>query len=141
MCCSKKRGVPRTSNGGLSYGNSANNTTDDVSDMFAGMTYCQAAASATVVEKSTEEVWLGDSGATSHITNYSYAMKNKKSCDVKVTVSTGEMTTAKFMGDIDMLSGNGEKFRLENVLYIPSVQKNLFSTCRFYKQGRYDVRR
>jgi len=46
--------------------------------MFEGMTYCEAASSATVVEKSTKEVWLGDSGATSHITNNSYAMKNKK---------------------------------------------------------------
>ena len=50
-------------------------------------------------------------------------MKNKKSCDVKVTFSTGNITPAKFMGDIDMLSGSGEKFRLENILYVPSVQK------------------
>ena len=56
VCFSKKRGVPRTSNGGSSYDNSADNTTDDVSDMFCRMTYCQVAASATVVEKSTEEV-------------------------------------------------------------------------------------
>ena len=45
------------------------------------------------------------------------------------------MTTAKYMRDIDMLSGSGEKFRLENVLYVPSVQKNLFSTCRFTNKG------
>ena len=114
--------MPRTSNGGSSNGNSVNNNTDDVSDMFAVMTYCQIAVNATVVEKSTEEVWLEDRGATSHITNNSYAMKNKKSCDVKVTVSTGEMTTAKSMGDIDMISGSGEKFRLEIVFYVPSVQ-------------------
>jgi len=50
-------------------------------------------------------------------------MKNKKSCDVKVTFSTGNITPAKFMGDIDMLSGSGEKFRLENILYVSSVQK------------------
>ena len=53
QCFRKKRVVPRTSNSGSNYGNSVNNTTDDVSDMFAGMTYCQVAASATVVEKST----------------------------------------------------------------------------------------
>ena len=62
-------------------------------------------------------------------------MNNKKSIDVKVTVSTSEMTTAKYMGDIDMISGSGEKFRLDNVLYVRSVQKNRLSTNRFTKKG------
>ena len=102
--------------------------------MFAGMAYCEFAANASVVDNSTEEVRLGDSGVTSHITNNIYGLNNNKSCDVKVIVSTGEMTTEKFIGDIDMLSGSGEKFRLENVLYVPSVQKNL-STNRLTNKG------
>ena len=77
-CYLNNHGKPRIDSGGSSNGNSANNTTDDVADMFARITYCQVAASATVVENRTEELWLGDSGATSHITNNSYAMKNKK---------------------------------------------------------------
>ena len=96
--------------------------------MFAGMTYCEVAANANVVENSTGVVWLGDSGATSHITNNRYGMKNKKSCDIKVAVSTGEMTTAKFMGNINMFPGSVDKFRLKNILYVQSVQKNLFFT-------------
>ena len=58
-------------------------------------------------------------------------MKNTKECKVQVTVSTGETTLATLKGDIDMVSENGEKFRLKDVLYVPSVHRNLLSTNKF----------
>ena len=90
--------------------------------MFAGMTICQEIVENMETKVSdVREIWLGDSGASSHITNSKFGMKNTKECKVQVTVSTGETTLATLKGDIDMVSENGEKFRLKDVLYVPSL--------------------
>ena len=139
-CYAKKRGEPRSNqNGGNNYGgtsanNVQNNTTDSVDNMFAGMTYCQFISEANTVEP-TADSWLGDSGATSHITNNSDGMTNKKKCNVRVTVSTGEVTIAKIVGDLKLESKSGEKVKLLNVLYVPSLKRNLLSTNKFTDQG------
>jgi len=83
-CFNKKRGklrIPSNSSGGNNDGTSANdvqNYTDSVSDMFAGMTHCQAAKNGNAVEKSMNNNCLGDSGTTLHITNDSKGMTNKR---------------------------------------------------------------
>ncbi len=67
----KKRGDPKVSGGNSNGGSNANNTSstaDSVGDMFAGMTYYQAVVEGKTAAR-TEDVWLGDSGDTSHITN------------------------------------------------------------------------
>ena len=139
-CFAKRRGEPRTNtNGGNNYGGSSannvqNSTTDSVDDMFAGMTYCQFISETNTVEPTTDS-WLGDSGATSHITNNSDGMTNKKECSVRVTVSTGEVTIAKLVGDLKLESKSGEKVKLLNVLYVPSLKRNLLSTNRFTDRG------
>ena len=37
--------------------------------------------------------------------------------------------------EIEMISEKGEKFKLLNVLYLPSVKRNLLSTNRFTQKG------
>ena len=104
--------------------------------MFAGMTFCQEIIENIEPKDSdVREMWLRDSGASSHITNSTYGMKNKQKCKVQVTVSTGETTVATVKGDIEMISEIGEKFRLKDVLYVPSVRRNLLSTNKFTNEG------
>ena len=136
-CFAKKRGDPKVTGGNSNGGSNANNTSstaDSVGDMFAGMTYCQAVVDGKPVDR-TEDEWLGDSGATSHITNNDYGMTNRRECSVRVTVSTGEVTVAKVLGDIAMETQSGEKMKLLNVLYVPTLKRNLLSTNRFTSQG------
>ena len=104
--------------------------------MFAGITFCQEIIENIEPKDSdVREMWLRDSGASSHITNSTYGMKNKQKCKVQVTVSTGETTFATVKGDIEMISEIGEKFRLKDVLYVPSVRRNLLSTNKFTNEG------
>ena len=52
-----------------------------------------------------------------------------------MTVSTGEVTVAKVLGDIAMETQSGEKTKLLNVLYVPTLKRNLLSTNVFTSQG------
>ena len=88
-----------------------------------------------LLEEPCTKSWLGDSGAILYITNNDFNMMNRKACEVSVTVSTGEVAVARVMGDIEMISEKGEKFKLLNVLYLPSVKRNLLSTNRFTRKG------
>ena len=105
-CFVKKRGEPR-SNGNPHNGNAAVNSTESAGtteEVFAGMAFCQEINEVNSIGGAMYEEWLGDSGATSHITNNDFNMMNRKACEVSVTVSTGEVAVARVMGDIEMIS-------------------------------------
>ena len=49
-----------------------------------------------------DEMWIGDSGATVHITNDNAGMFNIKKCDYDITVGNQETTKCTKMGDINL---------------------------------------
>ena len=49
-----------------------------------------------------KEKWIGDSGATVHITNDDTGMFNIKKCDFDITVGNQETTKCTKMGDINL---------------------------------------
>ena len=58
-------------------------------------------------------------------------MLNKRECNIKVTDSTGEVTTTKTVRDVMLKTENGEKIKLLYVLYVPTLKQNLLSTNCF----------
>ena len=135
-CFAKKRGEPRTVGNGNNENQTVNSTesTNNVEDIFAGMVFCPEINETAQMQDSTEE-WLGDSGASAHITNSNFGMTNTRHCHVPVTVSTGEVTVATTVGDITLFSEKGERVKLLNVLYVPSAKRNLLSTNKFTQAG------
>ena len=73
--------------------------TDDLQDMFAGNIFCKAVVEG-LVGDSTKECWLGDSGATIHITNHLARVINTRLCKIIVTVSTGDVAIPKTVCNI-----------------------------------------
>ena len=49
-----------------------------------------------------KEKWIGDSGATVHITNDDTGMFNIKKCDFDIMVGNQETTKCTKMGDINL---------------------------------------
>ena len=45
------------------------------------------------------------------------------------------MTTAKTVGNVMLKTENGEKIKLLDVLYVPTLKRNLLSTIRFTDKG------
>ena len=76
-------------------------------------------------------MWIGDSGATVHITNDDAGMFNIKKCDYDITVGNQETTKCTKMGDINLKlknsAGTTVTVTLYNVRYVPTFIGNLFS--------------
>ena len=77
-------------------------------------------------------VWIADSGVTSHMTFSKDGMKNLKEDTTGVVIGDGRTMKAKYCGDLDLypVSKQGlllPKITLTNVLYVPDLSYNLFS--------------
>ena len=76
-------------------------------------------------------MWIGDSGATVHITNDDTGMFNIKKCNFNITVGNQETTKCAKMGDINLKlknsTGTTVPVTLSNVRYVPTFIGNLFS--------------
>ena len=85
--------------------------------------------------KKDRESWLADSGASSHLTNDSACMKNRRTVQVSVRVSNGDTVTATVRGDVELKVENGQRMILRDVLYVPSLHRNLISTNKITMKG------
>lgn len=88
----------------------------------------------------TNEIWITDSGASRHITFRREWLTDYKSNDHKDTVSLGDNRLREVCGEGTVLiekfiNGQWLKARIENVLYVPSLKKNLFSVGACTKKG------
>ena len=105
---------------------------DKTKGMFAGNMYCYTINKGKNVKI---ESWLGDSGATTNITNKLDRMMSTRECKINVTVSTREETTATTVGDVVLKPGSGEKIKILGILYVPTLKRNLLSTNHFTDNG------
>ncbi len=86
-----------------------------------------------------ENIWVADSGATTHVTNSLEGMFNMK--DVNGTISVGDgrkMTTAKigkWRGKAIDSEGKETNKVLTNVSNVPELMVNLFSVTAVMEKG------
>ena len=72
-----------------------------------------------------EEMWIGDSGATIHITINDTRMFNIKRCDFDITLGNQEITKCTKMGDINLKLKNSAGTTV--TVNVPTFIGNLFS--------------
>lgn len=95
----------------------------------------------TAISRDLKEIWITDSGASRHITYRRHWLHDLQPREGD-TVSLGDdgQCAVKGVGTVHiekLINGKWIKARIENVLYVPSLKKNLFSvgvcTTRGYK--------
>ena len=126
QCFAKKNGKPR-----VTVSENSDNTEEEV---LACM--CETGHEVhKVVQEVGVETWLADSGATCHLTKDSTYLRNQKKVHTSVRVSSGEIVYGTVKGDVDLLLSSGRKLQLRDVLYVPSLHRNLISTNKLTMKG------
>ena len=103
-----------------------------------------AAAAAAAVEEddhdSCRNEWLLDSGASKHITAFADNFVELKSVSdgQMVEIANGDCVPIQGIGTVKVDLGNGSKTKsitLHDVLFIPSIKRNLLSVSQIVKSG------
>jgi hypothetical protein len=86
-----------------------------------------------------KEIWIGDSGASSHYCNDNKGLFDYEFISKEITVGNGDTMIAEKIGKLRCYveQDNGKKVPivLEGVKYIPDLWINLFSICKALKDG------
>jgi hypothetical protein len=84
-------------------------------------------------------LWIGDSGASSHMTNSDEGLYDIEESNQVTIVGNGEKLKALKTGKLKMktrdLNGNKVIFILNEVKYVPGLWKNLFIIGKALKEG------
>ena len=84
-------------------------------------------------------LWVGDSGASCHMTNSLSGMYNIKDKEFSVTIGDGQTVqatkTGKWKGYTNQKDESSNMIILNFVAYIPSIFMNLFSITQALKNG------
>ena len=80
-----------------------------------------------------ENIWIVDSGATSHVCaqREMFANVTKEGTPQSILVGNGEVVVAKESGTVAL----AENVELQNVLYCPELKVNLISVPRLMERG------
>ena len=94
---------------------------------------------------SLEHGWLIDSGASCHMTPFKSDLKNTKMCRANVTVADGSKIHSDLLGDVTILlptnedEYNAARITLTKVLYVPGLNRRLFSVPTFTKLPGHEM--
>jgi hypothetical protein len=87
----------------------------------------------------TRNVWLGDSGASCHMTHSDEGFTNWRNISSEVQLGNGEILKATKIGDKKMTiiqkDGSKKNITLKDCKYVPGMQVNLFSITKALENG------
>ena len=82
------------------------------------------------------KVWVGDSGATKHMTYQSNWFKNMRPMNGNVIIGDGKRVPVRGIGEIIIKDKMTQRLcTLHDVLYVPDLECNLFSVGKCQQQG------
>lgn len=85
-----------------------------------------------------KNAWILDSGASDHMCHRREWFKNFTMASSSITIGNGSKIMAEGKGDIDILAFNGNEWiskHIANVLYVPGIHMNLFSSGKVMDRG------
>ncbi|KAL4376423.1 hypothetical protein GQ457_02G023530 [Hibiscus cannabinus] len=87
-----------------------------------------------------DNVWFPDSGATHHLTNDYNNLQDGSALpgSGSVQVGNGHTLPIKYFGQSNLVS-NSKNFLLKNLLYVPSITKNLLSVSKLTQDNQVSL--
>ena len=106
---------------------------------FKHKTTNKKSVAATTKKSITENTWIADSGATSHMTNDDCHMFDIHEIDEEITIGNGKPMKATQIGSIRLATsqehGKPQNFTMTNVKYVPELYCKLFSLTAAIDRG------
>jgi hypothetical protein len=84
-----------------------------------------------------DETWFVDSGASRNMTGFKYSLSNltKKDSSHQVRLDDNSSYPIKSIGNVFYSLDSRKHLKMENVLYVPGLQKNLLSISGLEEKG------
>ena len=85
-----------------------------------------------------KSTWWIDSGATIHVANSLQGFHTRKTLqrgERHIKVANGVKAKVKAIGELPLLLNDGFVLKLTNLLYVPSLRRNLISVSRLDDDG------
>ena len=81
--------------------------------------------------------WILDSGASSHMSfnKKDFSQLRSMKNHVSISIANGDKLEAIGIGNIHLALANGENIRVEDVLYVPKLDKRLLSVSAMNRKG------
>ena len=79
--------------------------------------------------------WLIDSGCSRHMTGNKNLLTNIRSVHTNVSVADGRIVKCKLQGDIKVITQDNKDIIIQNVLFVPTLIKNLLSVSTLEEKG------
>ena len=87
-----------------------------------------------------KSTWWIDSGATIHVANSLQGFRTRRALqrgERRIKVANGVEAEVEAIGDLSLELDDGFRLQLLDILYVPSLRRNLISVSRLYDDG-YD---
>jgi len=131
-----------TSSEGLYASDDSNNEMNIDSSCYWGPSedneHCYPSAEV-INDAMNENIWLGDTGASSHMTMSMIGMQKIRKSNATVTVGNGERmkvhSIGDFVGQVEQKDGTKKAITLKNVKYVPDLNCNLLSLTQAIDNG------
>ena len=85
------------------------------------------------------DLWIGDTGASTHMTNTLDGLFNLQNEETTVKIGNGERLTSSIVGTlkatVEQVDGSKIEVILKNVAYVPELTRNLFSITKALENG------
>ncbi|KAK8594089.1 hypothetical protein V6N13_125899 [Hibiscus sabdariffa] len=104
------------------------NTVEGIAKDVEDLDLCAVISEVNLVDSNPREWWL-DTGATSHICCDKDSFSELMPCDNGEKLYMGNVVTSKIKGKVTVMlkMTSGKELKLQNVLYVPDIRKNLVS--------------
>jgi hypothetical protein len=90
-------------------------------------------------ERTLNEEWLFDTGATVHVTPNKHLLYNTSICCREIEVANGIHVWARLVGDLLLKGECGNYLYLQGVLFSPAFNKNIISASQLMQSQDYTI--
>ncbi|UYV72952.1 hypothetical protein LAZ67_10001254 [Cordylochernes scorpioides] len=86
--------------------------------------------------KNLEQLWILDSGASSHMTSHFEYLEEPQDNKRKIILADNSYIKSQFSGNVKLRDNDNEPFILKDVLHVPDLNENILSVSKIVEDNK-----